>query len=61
MNKCIDDAETEDGGEGFVTLPTLRKHLNTPAWKALDDSGSELSSILLSQYMKDEKAGHNAN
>ena len=40
MNKCIDDAETEDGGEGFVTLPTLRKHLNTPAWKALDDSDS---------------------
>ena len=61
MNKCIDDAETEDGGEGFVTLPTLRKHLNTPAWKALDDSNSQLSQILLSQFMKDEKKGHDAN
>ena len=61
MNKCIDDAEVADGGEGFVTLASLRQQLNTPVWKDLDNADSTLGKILLSQYFKDEKKGHDAN
>ena len=61
MNKCIDDAEVADGGEGFVTLASLRQQLNTPAWKELDNADSTLGKILLSQHFKDEKKGHDAN
>ena len=61
MSKCIDDAEAEDGGEGYVTLPTLRKKLNTPAWKDLENPDSKLGKILLSSSLKDEKKGQDAS
>ena len=48
MNEKIDEADEACGGEGSITLQSLRKALPTPAWAPLNDPGSRLSKVLLS-------------
>ena len=50
-------AETQAGGEGFVTLQTLRGELDTPAWKDLENENSTLSKFLLSSAFKEDGQG----
>lgn len=50
-------AEAAAGGNGFVTLATLRAEFTSPAWHELNDENSILSKILLSSAFKNEKKG----
>lgn len=45
-------AEQAAGGQGFVTLESLREELKSRAWKDLDDEQSTLSKFLLSPAFK---------
>ena len=55
MNEKIDEAEESCGGEGSITIQVLRKALPTPAWAPLNDPGSRLCKVLLSEFFKDKK------
>ena len=57
MNQKIDEADEACGGEGAITLQSLRKALPTPAWAPLNDPGSNLALALLSEQFKDAKKG----
>lgn len=54
-------AEKAAGGNGFVTLDTLRQEFTSPAWNELKDENSILSKILLSSAFKNEKKGQSAD
>jgi hypothetical protein len=53
-------AEKAAGGNGFVTLETLRQYFTSPAWHELNDENSILSKILLSSAFKNESKGQSA-
>ena len=48
-------AEKAAGGQGFVTIDTLKDQLNSPAWESLKDLNSVLCRVLLSKAFKDAK------
>jgi len=51
------DAKTECGNESFVTLESLQKRLDSPAWAPLKDSNSTLCKVILSGNFKDAESG----
>ena len=53
----IRKAEGMSGGDGYVTIDSLKEQLTSPAWDALQDKDSVLVRILLSSAFKNPEKG----
>ena len=53
----MNDAESNEGGEGYVTLASLATHLTTKAWAGLENEDSAIAKLLLSDAFKNPKKG----
>ena len=60
FKNALNEAESNCGGEGYVTLKALAAQLTTKAWAGLDDENSELAKLLLSDAFKDPSKGQSA-
>jgi hypothetical protein len=57
----VDEAEKAAGGNGSVTIDTLKAQFTTPAWGSLANQDSVLSKILLSDSFKNAEKGQAAD
>ena len=57
FTKHVHNAEKAAGGNGFVTIETLRAEFTSPAWEPLQDKNSVLCRILLSAPFKNPEKG----
>ena len=57
----VDEAEKAAGGNGHVTIDTLKAQFSTPAWASLGNNDSVLCKMLLSDAFKNEEKGQAAD
>jgi hypothetical protein len=61
FSQAVRRAHAACGNQNFVTISALRKELNTPSWKPLEEENSILCKILRSDAFKNPKHAQTAD